>query len=464
MRDEHPKREQLPFGYALLILSVSFLVILLPTLLLQTKVQPLFFLAWTASFLLLRGKGYPFEALQTGMTDSCKKAVSPILILFCSGAMIGAWNQCGAIPFMTAVGVSIIRAQWYLPVAFCVVLLFAFLTGTVFGACGTVGAVLLATGRSMGFPAQLCVGAVTAGGFLGYALSPAADCTNAAASLAGVDLMKSIQYQGRMTGPAAVLCAVMYGVLNRLVPLEGGTGAGGEAFYQELTVSMRLGWPALLPLVLVVVLLVKRQPTVITLASGALAGVLLSLFYQRVSVKQAVQALWEGGNFSDWTGDLLRVFETGGIKSMADTAILFVFAFALFGLFESGGVTEAVLGPLLNWADQSWKGDLVTVLAGFVTNLISASGMCSFIFTASCLAPIYAKRGWNRLDLVRSAFVGCLFMSLWIPWHSNVITPAALMGVEDGQAGFLTAVPALILLCYILLEALSYGRRRGAKK
>ena len=93
MRDEHPKREQLPFGYALLILSVSFLVILLPTLLLQTKVQPLFFLAWTASFLLLRGKGYPFEALQTGMTDSCKKAVPPILILFCSGAMIGAWNQ-----------------------------------------------------------------------------------------------------------------------------------------------------------------------------------------------------------------------------------------------------------------------------------------------------------------------------------------------------------------------------------
>ena len=97
-------------------------------------------------------------------------------------------------------------------------------------------------------------------------------------------------------------------------------------------------------------------------------------------VKQAVQALWEGGNFSDWTGDLLRVFETGGIKSMADqfssgpsTASVtpplsnrpnrakantnkIAVSAMLFGLFESGGVTEAVLGPLLNWADQSWKG------------------------------------------------------------------------------------------------------------
>lgn len=460
MRDEHSNRERLSVGYALLILTGSFFMILFPTLLLRAKVQPLFFLAWTTSFLLLRAKGYSFETLQNGVVDSCKKAVSPILILFCSGAMIGVWNQCGTIPVMTAAGISIIRIPCYLPVAFFVALGFAFLTGTVFGACGTVGVVLLAIGRSMGFPAQLCIGVVTSGAFLGYALSPAADCTNAVASLAGVDLMKSIWYQGKMTAPVIVLCGVIYGVLNRITPMEKGSEAGTAAFFQELTSSIRLGWPALLPLALVVILLIKHQPTVISLASGALAGSVLSLCYQRNPLDQVVRALWEGGSLSEGGTKLARIFETGGIKSMADTAILFVFAFALFGLFESGGVTEAVLDPLLSWADRSWKGDLVAVLAGFVTNLISASAMCSFIFTTSCLAPVYAKKGWNRMDLVRSAFVGCLFMSLWIPWHSNVVTPSALMGVEDIQVGILMVVPALVLLCYILLEVLSHGRRR----
>ena len=73
---------------------------------------------------------------------------------------------------------------------------------------------------------------------------------------------------------------------------------------------------------------------------------------------------------------------------------------------------------------------LWTVIVGTVSNITSASGNFSFIFTGSLLKPVYEKNGLNKYDLTRAMTVGCLLMGLFIPWNSNPLTVCGFLGVE----------------------------------
>ena len=92
---------------------------------------------------------------------------------------------------------------------------------------------------------------------------------------------------------------------------------------------------------------------------------------------------------------------------MSGTAVLFLLAFGLFGILDGCGAIRAVTGYLLAAARTPRRAAVITVLFGFGLNVICASAMCSFIFTLSCLMPLYEEEGWERSVLVRSSFVGC---------------------------------------------------------
>lgn len=410
------------------------------------KMQPLFFGAWAVLSLILCAAGYSFETVQKGTVESCKKAISPILILLCSGAMIGVWNLCGTIPAFTLAGISLLQSRWYLPAAFLMCFLFAFITGTVFGTCGTIGVVFLTIGKVMKFPEELCLGAITAGSFFGYGLSPVADCTNMAASIAKVDLSESIRFQSVITVPAVVVFLLVFTGRNQMLSLESFSFAQQEQFAAAIRELGCVGWPAVLPVLVVFVFLLRRQATILSLIAGTLAGGMVAVFFCGCTLEQVMQAFWGGASFENAPALIAALFERGGIKSMTDTVLLFFFAFSFFGLLETCGGMKIFLTPLLKWADTRRKGAFTAVLFGFLTNLFSASAMCSFVFTFTCLTPVYEERGWNRLELVRAGFVGCLYFSLLIPWHSNVVTPAALLGTADIQTAALPCLAAAVSL------------------
>ena len=166
--------------------------------------------------------------------------------------------------------------------------------------------------------------------------------------------------------------------------------------------------------------------------------------------------LWKGAEFSACNG----IFSRGGMEGMADTVLLFLLAFSLFGLFQTSGVIREVVQPLMQWADTPRRGILVSVLLGIVANLLSASAMCSFIFTLSCMGPVYEEKGWEKQDLIRAVFVGCLYFSLWIPWHSNVVTSSALLGVDSWQMLRKAYVPLVAGLLFLLSQKRMEAKRK----
>lgn len=109
-----------------------------------------------------------------------------------------------------------------------------------------------------------------------------------------------------------------------------------------------------------------------------------------------------------------------------------------------------MMQPLFEWADTEKKGNVAAVLFAFVVNVFSASAMCSLAISVSCLMPVYDEKGWKREEMIRSVFVGSLYMSLLISWHSNVVTPLGLLGITQGSSCILGIVPVTAVVCYLL--------------
>ena len=445
---------------SLLLMGIVLAIIMIPSLVFGSKVQPLFLAAWSAAAAVLTVWGFSWDDLMEWSSRAWQKGCSPILFLLCAGAMIGAWNACGTIPLLTLVGVSHMDSRMFLLLSFAGCLLFGLLTGTVFGVCGTVGIMFLAVGRSLNIPESWSVSAVACGAFFGYGLSPLADCTNLTASSARVPLSSGVLCQIPVVLPVLAALTVLFAWRGSLFP-EMGMQASQLVLTQEIRDSFRPGiWPALPP-VLAASLLLLRKPAMLSLLAGAAAGGLVSCLYQGNSLGETIAVIWQGADFSGRGEMLQNLFGGGGMTGMSGTAVLFLLAFGLFGILDGCGAVRAVTGYLLAAARTPRRAAVITVLFGFGLNVICASAMCSFIFTLSCLMPLYEEEGWERSALVRSSFVGCLYMSFLIPWHSNIMTASSLLGVEEDLLWTEMAAPVVTVGILFLLFCAFLKREEG---
>ena len=176
-----------------------------------------------------------------------------------------------------------------------------------------------------------------------------------------------------------------------------------------------------------------------------------------------MSAIWVGPDFSASGETVQSFFGGGGMSGMSGTVILFLLAFGLFGVLDGCGAVKVVMDRLLTAATTQRRAAVITMLFGFGLNIICASAMCSFIFTLSCLLPLYETHGWDKTVLGRSSFVGCLYMSLFIPWHSNIMTASSLLGVEGNFLLRELALPAAAVVVLFLLWTFFAGTIRGEK-
>lgn len=199
----------------------------------------------------------------------------------------------------------------------------------------------------------------------------------------------------------------------------------------------------------VTIFMLMRKNAMHALMAGCVSGMAVAFFYQKYRWQTILNVLWNGPDQGSY-------FHSGGISSMAGTVLLFLLAFSLFGMLEKSGAIRCMMQPLLRWADTEKKGNIAAILFAFVVNVFSASAMCSLVISVSCLMPVYDEKGWKREKMIHSLFLGALYMSLLVPWHSNVVTPMGLLGVAQGGACIFGIVPVLEVVCYLLTFVFSH--------
>lgn len=425
------KTKQKPsFGYAALTVLLAFGIIMVPAVFLGARTQPLFLISWLITIPLCMRLGYTYKELQTGMMQFMARCLTPMTIVLCVGAMVGLWNASGTVAIVTKVCLSVIDPKFFMVMAFFICLVFSLFTGTSFGTCGTAGVALMGVGLSMGLSPVVVAAPIITGAFFGDAFSPLSDSTNVASGSVGTDLFKTIKYQATMTVPSILICAVIYFIWGATMDSSTADISTIGEVIGGIDAHYKLGFVTVIPLVVVLVMLLLKVPSIPSIISGAVTGFLVTWLYQGYTFTETVSYMWSGFAMNSEDAFLTKIFSRGGITSMSGTAFMFIFAFGLFGLLSTAGIIDKIVEPLTKRMTGRLSSTLGTVVLGFIANITSASGNFSFIFTGSLLKPVYEQNKLNKYDLTRAMTVGCLLSGLLVPWNSNPLTVCGFLDVE----------------------------------
>ena len=148
---------------------------------------------------------------------------------------------------------------------------------------------------------------------------------------------------------------------------------------------------------------------------------------------------------------------------MSGTAFLFIFAFGLFGILSTAGIIDKVVEPLMKKVNSRLGGTICTVILGFVSNITSASGNFSFVFTGNLMTPVYEQKHLNKWDLTRAMSVGCVLSGLLVPWNSNPLTVTGFLGVDSTQMLPYLFTPLVTAAVLIVVEVTGIDKKFSKK-
>ncbi|MEP6845832.1 MAG: citrate:proton symporter, partial [Panacibacter sp.] len=147
-----------------------------------------------------------------------------------------------------------------------------------------------------------------------------------------------------------------------------------------------------------------------------------------------------------------------GIKQVAPTGILLMFAVLYFSVMLDAGLFD----PVIAFIVRSVKGDPLKVVIGtaVLTMLVhlDGDGTATFMIVLSTFLPIYKKLGMSRLILVGIVALSVGPMHL-VPWSGTSVRAMSTLNT-DAVHMFNPNIPAMLGgIVWVLFVAYIFGRR-----
>lgn len=165
------------------------------------------------------------------------------------------------------------------------------------------------------------------------------------------------------------------------------------------------------------------------------------------------------GGFAFDVGDMMLE----GVKQVAPTAALLLFAILYFGVMIDAGLFDPFIRRLLKIV----KVDPVritigtAVLALFVA--LDGDGTTTYMITVTALLPLYKRLGMNPLVLAVIAMLSLSVMSGMTPWGGPATRAIVALGVEPSEF-FLPFIPVMVIgAIMVLLIAYYLGKKEKAR-
>ena len=426
----------------ILFALISVTIVIFVQLKLGLQIPLLF--SWIILYFFCLIKGIDYNALEKHALDAIRSAFVVVLILLSVGTLIGSWIISGTVPTIICHGLDLINPRYFLPVTVIICSIMSLATGTSYGSAGSGGLAMMGIGIAMGFPPGMIAGAVICGALFGDKLSPFSDSTNLASGMANADLFKHIRSCLWTTVPPYILTLIFFTFLGfRHV----GSGVFDEATLDSYRATLngifKIGWVSLLPLILVVVLLIRKVAAFISILMGALFGVFVAYFYQGRGFSEIMKTLYEGFTISSGVEFVDKLLNRGGMMSMFDLMIVIVFAIGLGSMLEYLGVLGNILDRITKRIHSTGSLILATLGIGYVTTAIGCNMAMGQVITGRLMSPIFKQRGVAPEVLSRTLSDAGVLGGTMMPWHTTSIFFATTLGV-----GYLDYIP-YVPLCYL---------------
>jgi NhaC family Na+:H+ antiporter len=355
-----------------------------------------------------------------------------VFILLAIGALMGTWNMAGTIPTIVYYGLGVLNATWfYLATAFICGLV-GLATGSSWTTAGTLGVAFVAIAPLVGASQVIAAGAVISGAYFGDKMTPISETTVLVPSLVGgVTTQEHIGAMVWTSGVAFAIALVLFALIGVVAPVST-TSFDTATAQATLASEFNIGPINLLPLVLLLILSIRKAPAFLSVFASALFAGVLAVY----------KALATGFVSTTGNGTIDALFSRGGMASMLTTIWLVLSALSFAGIMEDAGFLERLIRPVV--ARARWTGGLIfAVLAtGIGLNIVAGDQYVADVLPARIYRDEFTKRGLTPRMLSRAVEDSGTVTSPLVPWNTCGAYMAGVLGV---------ATSAYLPLCFFNL-------------
>lgn len=402
---------------------------------LNIKAEPIMIASAFIAGIIALKLGYTWDEMQKSIVDKIANALPATLILWSVGLLIGSLMFSGAVPMIIYYGVQMINPKFILVTAFLLSALLAIVTGTSWGAAGTIGVAMMGIAGGLGVSLPATAGAVVSGAFLGDKLSPLSDTTNLAPMAAGSDIYDHIKHMLYTTVPAAIVSAVVYLIVGFNSSGELVTPESVNLIMEQLDSMFNFNIILLIPLAIIVLGSVKRWPTIPTMLGTSLFSVFLGSAVQGFSLVDGFTSLISGfdltmtGFQGEATAEVIKLINRGGVSSVTSTTVLIFCAMGFAGIASSSGMLDVVLDLLMSKVKSTTGIIISTIVSCFTVAFVTGSSYLSILVPGELFKEVYPKRNLHPKNLSRTLEDSGTVIVPLIPWSAAGAYMTATLGV-----------------------------------
>lgn len=391
------------------------------------------FSGWFLAFAVGKMIGHDYKGMEKAVTNGISNGMDAIIILLAVGALVGTWISGGVVPTLIYYGLKVIHPSIFLLATLIICSLTSIATGTSWGTAGTAGIAMMGIGAGLGIPAPLTAGAVLSGAYFGDKLSPLSDSTILTASMADVDLMDHIKGMLPVSITGYVLAAIAFTIAGFNV--GGGIAEMGQVNTVMTAIDgmFNVSLLCLVPMLLVVVLLAMKKPSIPVITFGAVLGIVWGIVFQGLSPIEAIGTAWTQIPKDTGLAFIDNILGRGGMNSMLWSVGIIIFGLGFGGLLDHIGILKVLAGKIEKGIKGGGSLTTITIGTGFLGNLFGSAMYVSLILTPKIMGEKYDKLGYHRRVLSRNTEFGGTLTSGMVPWSDNGIFMAGILGVATLQ-------------------------------
>lgn len=169
-----------------------------------------------------------------------------------------------------------------------------------------------------------------------------------------------------------------------------------------------------------------------------------------------VMALFAGFGFE------VGGFITNGIKTIAPTGVMFIFAILFFGILSDAGTFDPIIKKIIKAVgNDPVKIAIGTAVLAMIVHL-DGSGAVTFLVTIPAVLPLYDAVGMSRSSLATIVALAAGTMNI-VPWGGPTLRAATSLNVPVTDLFNPVLVPVVAGLIFVLVIAGFIGKREKAR-
>ncbi|WP_394903306.1 Na+/H+ antiporter NhaC family protein [Clostridium butyricum] len=438
--------------YALITLTALVIFIVLALLVFKLPILIVLFSSWLILTPFAIKLGYNIEEVEGTMYDMIKSGAGVFALLLSIGCMVAVWLCAGTIPTLTYWGLSLVTPKMFLVIAFLFCTVVSIATGSSWGTMSTAGVAMLAVGIGLGINPAIVVGAAVSGAHVGNVLSPTADNCLLASSTSKVNLMLLVKHNAKLIGPAVLITTVLYMIFGFAYVDSTMNATTLNSILSNLHKLMNLNVITLLPLFVIVVLLILRQPALTAILIGNLVGLLIAVFYQGFSVADVGNYMANG--FSIKTGNqyLDPILNRGGISSMLPLLSMIIASLGMGGILKGTQILDVIVESFSKMIKTRFGLTTAATVGCVLCLAVVSTNYFSIILNCTLLTPLFTKLGYKPENATRiiNNLSSCL--APFVPWGLAGLFVSATFGIN-----VVSVIPFMFFNIVVGILCLIYG-------